>query len=85
MEIILNYTPSRDETDNFLLTTLDAPTVLKPYFCNNDTGGNSGIEVLGGLYNLTLPSDTFNKLGIYTIYIRPAQIRTTILDCGVVS
>ena len=85
VEIILNYTPSRDETDNFLLTTLDAPTVLKPYFCNNDTGGNSGIEVLGGLYNLTLPSDTFNKLGIYTIYIRPAQIRTTILDCGVLS
>ena len=85
VEIILNYTPSRDDTDSFLLTKLDSTAVLKPYFCNNDTGGNPGIEVLGGLYNLKLPSDTFNRIGIYTIYIRPTQIRTTILDCGVLS
>ena len=32
VEIILNYTPSRDETDNFVLTTLDALSVLKPYY-----------------------------------------------------
>jgi hypothetical protein len=85
VEIILNYTPSRDDTDNFTLTKLDSAAILKPYFCNDSTGGNSGIEVLGGMYNLTLPSDTFNKIGIYTIYVRPVQIRTTILDCGVLS
>jgi hypothetical protein len=85
VEIILNYTPSRDQTDNFVLTKLDAPTVLKPYFNNSDTGGNANVEILGGLYNLTLPADVFNKIGIYTLYIRPAQIRTTILDCGVLS
>ena len=85
MEIILNYTPSRDETDNFVLTKLDAPSILKPYFNNADTGGNANVEILGGLYNLTLPSDVFNRIGIYTLYIRPAQIRTTILDCGVLS
>ncbi len=85
VEIILNYTPSRDETDNFILTKLDSGAILKPYFCNDDTGGNAGIEILGGLYNLTLPADTFNKLGIYTIFVRPTQIRTTILDCGVLS
>jgi len=84
VEIILNYTPSRDETNNFVLTKLDAKTLLRPYF-NNDSTGGSSVEVLGGLYNLTLPSDQFNKLGIYTLYIRPAQIRTTILDCGVLS
>jgi hypothetical protein len=27
----------------------------------------------------------FNKLGIYTLYIKPAEIRTTITDCGVLS
>ena len=27
----------------------------------------------------------FNQLGIYNIYIRPAEIRTTITDCGVLS
>jgi hypothetical protein len=85
VEVILNYTPSRDETDNFLLTKLDSAAVLKPYFCNDDTGGNPGIEILGGLYNLTLPADTFNKIGIYTVYLRPTQIRATILDCGVLS
>jgi len=85
VQIILNYTPTRDKTDNFVLTQLDAQSILKPYFNNTETGGNAGVEVLGGLYNLTLPADTFNAVGIYTLYIRPAQIRTIITDCGVLS
>jgi len=88
VEIILNFTPSRDETNNFVLTKLDAPSILKPYFNNSATAplaNNPNVEILGGLYNLTLPADQFNKIGIYTLYIRPAQIRTTILDCGVLS
>jgi hypothetical protein len=84
VEIILNYTPSRDVTDNFVLTKLDAASILTPYFNNNSTGGNPN-EILGGLYNLKLPATEFNRLGIYTLYIRPAQIRTTITDCGVLS
>jgi hypothetical protein len=85
VEIIMNYTPTRDVTDQFVLTKLDAPTILKPYFANSETGGNAGVEVLGGLYNLTLPANQFNALGIYTLYLRPAQIRTVITDCGVLS
>ena len=85
VEIILNYTPNRDETDNFVLTKLDAPSILQPYYNNNDTGGTPDVEILGGLYNLRLPAEQFNALGIYTLFIRPAQIRTTILDCGVLS
>jgi hypothetical protein len=85
VQIIMNYTPSRDVTDNFILTELDAQTLLKPYFNNTETGGNAGVEVLGGLYNLTLPAEQFNALGIYTLYLRPAQIRTRITDCGVLS
>jgi hypothetical protein len=85
VDIILNYTPSRDQTDNFVLTKLDANSILRPYFNNNQTGGNSGIEILGGMYNLKLPADQFNKIGIYTLYIRPAEIRTKITDCGVLS
>jgi hypothetical protein len=79
VEIILNYTPSRDETENFILTTLDSPSVLRPYF------NNANVEVLGGLYNITLPADVFNQVGIYTMMLRPAQIRTSITDCGVLS
>ena len=85
VEIILNYTPSRDETDNFVLTKLDALSILRPYYNNDTTGVNNGIEILGGLYNLKLPAEQFNQIGIYTVFIRPAQIRTTILDCGVLS
>lgn len=85
VEIILNYTPSRDDTDNFLLTKLNSKEVLRPYFHNSQTGGNADVEILGGLYNLKLPADVFNKLGIYTLYIRPAEIRTKITDCGVLS
>lgn len=85
VQIIMNYTPSRDVTDDFILTELDAQTLLKPYFNNTETGGNAGVEILGGLYNLTLPAEQFNSLGIYTLYLRPAQIRTRITDCGVLS
>jgi hypothetical protein len=85
VEIIMNYTPSRDDTDNFILKKLDATSILRPYFNNTNTGGNPNVEILGGLYNLKLPADEFNKLGIYTLMIRPAQIRTKILDCGVLS
>jgi len=85
VEIIMNYTPSRDNTNNFVLTKLDSETILKPYFNNLNTGVNDKIEILGGLYNLQLPADQFNAVGIYTLMIRPAQIRTTILDCGVLS
>ena len=85
VEIIMNYTPTRDVTDQFVLTKLDAQTLLRPYFANTETGGNAGVEVLGGLYNLTLPANQFNALGIYTLYIRPAEIRTVISDCGVLS
>jgi hypothetical protein len=85
VDIILNYTPSRDETANFVLTKLDAKSILRPYYNSTTTGGNANIEILGGLYNLKLPAEQFNKIGIYTIYLRPAQIRTKILDCGVLS
>jgi len=85
VEIILHYTPTRDDTTNFVLTKLDSLSLLRPYFNNTSTGGNANIEILGGLYNLKLPADQFNALGIYTIYIRPTQIRTKILDCGVLS
>ena len=85
VDIILNFTPSRDETANFVLTKLDAKSILRPYYNSTTTGGNANIEILGGLYNLKLPAEQFNKIGIYTIYLRPAQIRTKILDCGVLS
>jgi hypothetical protein len=85
VEIILLYTESRDVTNNFTLKKLNAPSILTPYFHNTETGGNPNIEVIGGLYNLQLPAEEFNALGIYTLVIRPIEIRTLITDCGVLS
>jgi hypothetical protein len=85
VEILMVYTPSRDVTQDFTLTKLDSATILRPYFNNSQTGGVAGTEVLGGLYNLTLPAEQFNALGFYTLYLRPAQIRTEITDCGVLN
>lgn len=36
--------------------------------------------VLPGMYNLRLPLDVFGKKGIYTVYIKPKEIFTRILD-----
>jgi len=85
VEIILNYTPSRDVTNEFVLKKLDTASIFTPYFHNSDTGGNANVEILGGLYNLKLPANEFNKIGVYTLYIRPAEIRMRIEDCGVLS
>jgi hypothetical protein len=41
VQIVLVYTESRDDTQNFNLTTLNAQDVLRPYFNNNATGGNT--------------------------------------------
>ena len=84
VEIIMHYTPSRDVTEDFVLKKLDAASLLTPYFHNNDTCGNTN-EILGGMYNLRLPSNEFNQTGIYTLYLRPAEMRTLITDCGVLS
>lgn len=81
IEILYSYTPNRETPPNYILGKLEpASQYLTPYY----TQPNS-IELLGGLYNLTLPSSVFNQLGIYTIIIRPKQIRTKIVDCGVLS
>jgi len=84
VEIILHYTPSRDVTENYELKNLDAASILTPYFHNANTNGTTN-EILGGLYSLRLPASEFNALGIYALFIRPAEIRTSITDCGVLS
>lgn len=84
VEIIMVYTPTRDYTSTPLITKLNAADILTPYFNNSNTGGGTN-EILGGMYNLRLPSSQFNKIGIYSLMIRPVQIRTTLTDCGVLA
>jgi len=85
VEILLHYVADRSATSDTSLTKLVSSDILTPVFHNGDTGGTSGVELLGGMYNLRLENDTFSDIGIYTLHIRPKQVRTTITDCGVLS
>ena len=73
-------TASRDDVSDTILQPLDPSEVLVKV----DNPNNAG-EIFGGLYTLKLPTSIFGSKGIYTIIIRPKQIRTTIVDCGVLA
>ena len=77
MEVFSIYVPTRDFIGAPTNTKLNAVDIIAPVFNTADTGGNTN-EILGGMYNLTLPSANFNQKGIYNLYIRPAEIRTKI-------
>lgn len=81
VEVIVVYTKTRNSTEIQTIKKLQGNQVIKPMMSNTELGG-SDLEILGGLYNLTLPRDVFNQKGFYTIYIRPTQIRVKIEDCA---
>lgn len=79
IEIFYHYKPSRSEDDaqfkNF--KKLDSKLLIKTKVETEE--GTSTFE-LPGLYNLRLPLNIFSKKGIYTIYIKPKEVITNILD-----
>ena len=86
VQILVHQQASRDSSAAPSVYEIPATTVLTPilHASPTQTGGPTG-EILGGLYDLQLPSAVFASKGIYTVYIRPVEIRTTILDCGILS
>jgi hypothetical protein len=86
VEIFYHYTPSRDVIGNTTLLKLNPNEVLIKLDNPNKTqSGISGPELFGGMYTLKLPAATFGSKGFYTIIIKPVEIRTTIVDVGVLS
>lgn len=84
VEVFYYYRPSfnTDDSDFKSFIKIDnASTVLSHCSTNNDNKS----EVISGLFNLKLPLDKFSKRGIYTIYIRPKEIDTTISNIGVLA
>ena len=80
IEILYSYSETRGETGEVDLINLDPTQVLVP--ANTPANPN---EILGGMYTLKLPTSDFSSKGYYSILIRPKQIRTTIVACGVLS
>jgi hypothetical protein len=88
VEILYHYAADRVATTNVTLKKLTSNQVLTPILHTGTTTTDTaavGTEILGGLYNLQLSATDFSNLGIYTLYIRPKQIRTSIMDCGVLA
>jgi hypothetical protein len=80
IEMWYHKTTSRDDTTATELLPLDPSQVLSKVDHPDHTG-----EIFGGMYTLKLPTSIFGSKGIYSIVIRPKQIRATIVDCGVLA
>ena len=83
VEIFYSYSATRD-VQGTPLQKLDPTQVLVPISNPNNPSG-IGFEIFGGLYTLKLPVTTFGVKGYYTIVIKPIEIRTRIVDVGVLS
>lgn len=82
IDIFYHYQPSRnsENTDtNFKNGFVKYSQPSELFETTIDTSTN---EILPGIYNLKLPSNIFSAKGIYTIYIKPKEIETTINDVG---
>lgn len=88
VEIFYHYVTDRLESSEVNFKKLVSTDVLTPVYHGINTTDDANapnVELLGGMYNLKLDSADFSELGIYTLYLRPKQIRTRIMDCGVLS
>jgi hypothetical protein len=75
VDILYAFSPSREELGE---------ASFKPLF--NSISESDLLKMLGadGMYKLRLPSNTFNKLGFYSILIKPKSFQITISDCSYV-
>ena len=87
VEIWYHYRPTRnsiDESFKYFKKIKDVTSILtNSQFEENDNIIEGGTDRrLPGMYNLSLPSSIFGKVGFYTIYIKPKEILCTIKDIG---
>lgn len=78
MEIFMHYTPNRGTQGQVIMTELSRTYISRALSPN-------GIDIFGGLYTLNLPVNIFGNKGFYTIVIKPTEIKTKIVDCGILT
>lgn len=77
-EVLVSYSENRTSTSPFEVVDTDK------YLSRQAISGNNN-NFINGVYNLKLPLDKFNKVGIYNVLIRPKQINLKIQDVGALS
>ncbi len=75
VDILYAYSPNRETLGDIQ---------LKPLF--NNITNNEFKKMIGadGVFKLRLPSSVFNKLGFYTVVIKPKSFQVEIVDCTVI-
>ena len=84
IEAFYSYIPNR-ETASTEIFRLNVGDILSYKYLPVDEQQPTEENLLSGLYDMTLPASIFNQLGIYTIYLKPKEIKTTIVDCNVLA
>ena len=82
-ELFYFYRPNRS-------TTAEDFTQFKVLSASNLVASRGDVngeieDILPGMFNLRLPLDTFNDTGIYTVYIRPKEYTTNLVDVSVLA
>lgn len=89
VEIFYHYRPTRNSEDEAYADfrkVSDASSMLSVSQFKDDNNEETTSDYrLPGMYNLSLPVSIFSKIGFYTIYIRPKEIKATIKDIGVLA
>ena len=86
VDIFIHYTPNRNTQGGSLTKVSNPSDYLIPLDDPSKIESNiSSFSLFGGMYTLKLPVADFGAKGFYTIMIKPIEIRTTIVDCGVLS
>lgn len=83
VDIFYNYRPkrNRESGDNSHYTKVDDPKRILQHSIVNGISDDRENR-LPGMYTLKLPTNIFNKAGIYTIYVRPKEVELKIRDIG---
>ena len=75
VDVLYAYSPSREELGE---------VTFKPLY--NAINESDLLKMIGvdGMYKLRLPADIFNKIGFYSLIIKPKTFQVTIRDCSYV-
>lgn len=86
VDVFYTYAPDRStQSGNVTKIANSSDVLIKNKNPNSADSGIIGFEMFGGMYTLKLPVSIFSAKGIYNIIIKPAEIRTNIVDIGVLS
>lgn len=89
VEIWYKYTPNRSNTEKRYskfnkLSNEDVTTMFTASEVSDNVASEEMLTdtKLPGMYNLSLPASLFSRLGFYTIYIKPRELRCKISYVG---